>query len=340
MLSLLTESIKVNTDKTKYALVAGIGELARSVEKQIYAYQGSDYKIKGFINCNKEKCLVGEDKVVSPLNDIYQYLSENPVDEIIIALPYKCSKKIKDIVIAADYFGIRVKYIPDYQGLFGKNYKTIRYGRFDAVNVRQMPLDETFSFFLKNSFDKVFSFIVLLFLLPLFLVFALIIKLETPGPIFYCPIRIGKGGKPIRVFKFRSMRENDAVSGGVMSTQKNDPRITKFGRVMRKYNLDELPQFFNVLLGDMSVVGPRPHRSYLNKQLQESEEKYMIRHYFKPGITGWAQVNGWRGPTETKEQKSQRTAHDLWYMENWSLLLDIKIIYMTIFDRKVYLNAF
>lgn len=327
-------------DYTKYALIAGIGKLAKRVENQMHASKYKDYHIKGFINCNKEECLVSEDKVVSEINNIHLYLKENPVDEIIIALPYKRSKKIKNIVMAADYYGIRVKYIPDYQELFGNNYKSIRYGGFEAINVRQLPLDETLSFLIKNSFDKVFSLLALLLLSPVFMSLAILIKLDSPGPLFYCPIRIGKGGKPFKVFKFRSMRENDAVLGGSLSTQKDDPRITKLGRIMRKYSLDELPQFLNVLLGDMSVVGPRPHRSYLNQQLQESEDKYMIRHYFKPGITGWAQVNGWRGPTDTKEQKSQRTLHDIWYMENWSLQLDLKIIFMTIFDRKVHKSAF
>lgn len=136
------------------------------------------------------------------------------------------------------------------------------------------------------------------------------------------------------------MRVNDAAAGGMLSTQQNDPRITRLGRILRKYSLDELPQFLNVLLGDMSVVGPRPHRSFLNQQFQESVDKYMVRHYFKPGITGWAQVNGWRGPTDTKEQKDQRTRHDLWYVENWSLWLDIRIIYLTIFSRKAHTSAF
>jgi putative colanic acid biosynthesis UDP-glucose lipid carrier transferase len=215
-----------------------------------------------------------------------------------------------------------------------------RYGHIDAVNVRQLPLDETYAFFLKNSFDKIFSAFALLALSPLFLVLAVLIKLDSPGTVFYCPVRIGKGGRPFKVFKFRSMRENDAHAGGILSTQKDDPRITKVGRILRKYSLDELPQFFNVLLGDMSVVGPRPHRSYLNQQLQESVDKYMIRHYFKPGITGWAQVNGWRGPTETDEQRKQRTLHDLWYMENWSLWLDVRIVYKTVFNGQTHKSAF
>ncbi|MGV3502238.1 MAG: exopolysaccharide biosynthesis polyprenyl glycosylphosphotransferase [Adhaeribacter sp.] len=330
----------ISDDHIKYTLIAGVGNMAETVEKSFYDLHGSGARIKGFIQCKKEECRVKQDKVVGKLKHIRQYLQDNPVDEIVIALPVKPSKKVRNILEIADYHGIRVKYVPDYQGLLGTKYKTTRYGRMDVVNVRQTPLDETFSFFLKNSFDKVFASVALILLAPVFLAIAVLIKLESPGPIFYAPTRIGKAGKPFRVFKFRSMRENDAATGGLLSTQKDDPRITRLGRILRKYSLDELPQFLNVLLGEMSVVGPRPHRSVLNQQFQESVDKYMIRHYFKPGITGWAQVNGWRGPTDTAEQKAQRTRHDLWYVENWSLWLDIKIIYLTIFSRKTYTSAF
>jgi putative colanic acid biosynthesis UDP-glucose lipid carrier transferase len=327
-------------ERIKYTLVAGIGDVAESVERNFYHYHGSSAQIKGFIRCKKEECRVKKDKVVGTLKNIQSYLKDNPVDEIVIALPVKPSKKVRNILAAADYHGIRVKYIPDYQSLFGKNYKTSRYGQIDVVNVRQLPLDETFSFFIKNSFDKIFATSVLVLLSPVFLLIALLIKLESPGPVFYTPTRIGKAGQPFQVIKFRSMHVNDLATGGVLSTQKDDPRITPLGRILRKYSLDELPQFINVLLGDMSVVGPRPHRSFLNQQFQESVDKYMVRHYFKPGITGWAQVNGWRGPTDTPEQKAQRTQHDLWYVENWSVWLDIKIIYLTIFSRKAHTSAF
>lgn len=340
MISSMANKIKSRADNTKYTLVAGIGHLAGNVEKNLKDYYKSEHQIKGFIKCKKEECAVDQERVVGDLEHINEYLSQHTVDEIVIALPVKVSKKVKNIIAAADYHGVRVKYIPDYRGLLGDNYKMTRYGQIDVVNVRQLPLDETSSFILKNCFDKIFAGMALITLSPIFLMLAILIKLDSPGPVFYNPIRIGKGGRPFKVFKFRSMRENDASSGGTMSTQKNDSRITGIGRVLRKYSLDELPQFMNVLLGDMSVVGPRPHRSYLNQQLQASVDKYMIRHYFKPGITGWAQVNGWRGPTETEEQKKQRTLHDLWYMENWSLVLDLKIIYMTVLSRKVHKAAF
>jgi Undecaprenyl-phosphate glucose phosphotransferase len=332
---------KNSKGQVKYTLVAGIGEVAKNVETQMEFNSKSRYQVKGFINCSKkEVCVVEQDKILGSLDDMHQYLKENPVDEIVIALPVKRSKKLQRIVSAADYHGIRVKCIIDYRGVFGDNYKITRYGQIDAVNIRQLPIDGVFSSLVKNTFDKIFSLLVLTLLSPLFFLLAALIKLDSPGPVFYCPTRVGRNGKSFRLFKFRSMRQNDEATGGVLSTKENDPRVTRLGKILRKYSLDELPQFINVFLGNMSVVGPRPHRKFLDQQFQESVDKYMIRHYVKPGITGWAQVNGWRGPTVTGEQKAQRTAYDLWYLENWSLWLDIKIIYRTVFSKKAHKNAY
>lgn len=328
-------------ENIKYTLVAGIGDLALKISAYFESNPDFGFQIKGYLRSNGEECKVSEDKVVGTIKEIKEYLNQNTIDEIIIALPYKSArKKIKKIIHEADFHGTRVSYVPDYQGLFGKNFKIIHDGELDVVNVRQLPLDEIYGVVEKMIFDYVFSSIVLLVLSPLFLIISIWIKFDSPGPVFYCPVRVGRGGKSFKIIKFRTMYNNDPVVGGTRSTQQDDPRITRVGRILRKYNLDELPQFLNVFLGKMSVVGPRPHRNFLNQQMKEHLDKYMVRHYFKPGITGWAQVNGWRGPTETETQISQRTAHDLWYIENWSFMLDLKIIYMTVFSRKAYQNAF
>jgi Undecaprenyl-phosphate glucose phosphotransferase len=329
---------RINQNRNvKHTLVAGVGNAAANVY-DYYKTKPNRYAVKGFIKCKNEDTQIEQDKIVGNVDNLNEILTDNDVDEIVIAIPVKPSKKIRKIMEAADYHGKRVRYIPDYSELFGKNYKTVKYGHMDAINTRQMPLDETFSYVLKEFFDLAFSTLVLIFLSPILLTIAALIKLDSPGPILYCPLRIGKGGKPFRVFKFRTMKENDAT--GAKSTQKDDPRITRIGKYLRKYSLDELPQFLNVFFGDMSVVGPRPHRGQLNQQFQESTDQYMLRHYFKPGITGWAQVNGWRGPTNTQEQRHQRTVHDLWYIENWSFKLDLKIIYLTIFGKKTHSSAF
>jgi exopolysaccharide biosynthesis polyprenyl glycosylphosphotransferase len=324
----------------KYILVAGTGSKAKKIEDEVLTSHNNGYQLKGFISCDQEDCMIENRKVISDLDSINQYLQSNPVDEIVIALPDNQVNKIQKILSVADYHGIRVKYVLDYHELFGNHYKITRFGQIDAINIRQLPIDGKLASFAKNCFDKVFATLAILLLLPLFLLIAILIKIETPGPVFYSAVRIGKGGKPFRLFKFRSMRICDDSVDGVCSTTKNDPRITKVGRILRKYSLDELPQFVNVLLGSMSVVGPRPHRRYLNRQLQENVYHYMLRQYVKPGLTGWAQVNGWRGPTDTEEQKRQRTLHDLWYIENWSFWLDMKIIFLTIFSPKVYKSAF
>lgn len=337
---LLIDRINREALSPKHVLVAGTGNKAKIIEDQVLTSHNPGYLLKGFISCNNDACMIESQKVLGNLDSINMFLQTNPVDEIVIALPDDEKIEIQRVLSVADYHGIRVKYVLDYHELFGNHYKITRFGRVDAVNIREMPCDGKYAIFFKNCFDKVFAFVALLFLLPVFLVIALLIKLESPGPVFYCPVRIGKGGKPFKLFKFRSMLQNDDTVSGTQSTRENDPRITRIGKILRKYSIDELPQFINVLFGSMSVVGPRPHRKYLNRQLQQNVYHYMLRHYVKPGITGWAQINGWRGPTDTEEQRRQRTLHDLWYIENWTFLLDIKIIVLTIFSSKVRKSAF
>ena len=327
--------------KTKQVLVAGAGALAARITNYIKFNRDFGVNIIGYLHCKKEQPRISSNKIVGSVNDIKHYLNDHPVDEIVIALPYRsANKNIQKIISHADFHGVRVRYVPDYQGMFGQSAKTSIEGDIETINVRQLPLDEFYASAPKLIFDILFSGIALLLLSPVFAIIAVAIKLDSPGPVFYCPQRSGQGGKSFKLFKFRTMYGADASANGTLSTKKNDPRITEIGRFLRKYNLDELPQFLNVFLGDMSVVGPRPHRNFLNRQMQEHVDKYMVRYYFKPGITGWAQVNGWRGPTETEEQIARRTACDLWYIEHWSFLLDIKIIWLTIFGRKTYQNAF
>lgn len=337
----IISKLRRKPENLKHTLIAGVGDLAANISSQLKSNPDFGYEITGFLRCNGEECKVNSKEVVGTVDDIKSYLNNNSVDEILIALPYESSgKRIQHIIREADHEGVRVSYVPDYQGLFGINSKYDHDGQLNTINVRQLPLDEIYAAIEKATFDFIFSAVVLILISPILLAIAILIKLDSPGPVFYCPIRVGKGGRNFKLYKFRTMLVNDAATNGTLSTQKNDPRITRVGRVLRKYSLDELPQFLNVLLGDMSVVGPRPHRNFLNQQMKEHVDKYMLRYYFRPGITGWAQVNGWRGPTETEEQIAMRTNHDLWYIENWSFLLDLKIIWMTIFGRKVHNNAF
>ena len=261
------------------------------------------------------------------------------MDELIIALPFRTEKKIIKLVRLADFYGIRVRIIPDFFKLFGDNFNVYTLGNTPIVNINEGPLDDYSNALLKRIFDICFSLLILILFFPVFLITTLLIKFTSKGPIFYRPERVGYKNNTFKVFKFRTMHHTNE-DDGKKSTIKNDPRVISVGKFLRKYNLDEIPQFFNIIKGDMSIVGPRPHRIYLDKELQYSIDKYMIRHYIKPGLSGWAQVNGWRGPTHTKEQQEQRTKHDLWYLRNWTFWLDIKIIWKTVFGKKSRINAF
>jgi exopolysaccharide biosynthesis polyprenyl glycosylphosphotransferase len=191
----------------------------------------------------------------------------------------------------------------------------------------------------KRSIDIVGAAIALIMFAPLLLMVALLIKLDSRGPVFFRQARHGYNNGVIRVFKFRTMT---AMEDGEHFTQavRNDPRVTRVGRMLRRTNIDELPQLFNVLSGEMSLVGPRPHATAQNRAFAGQLSRFFCRHRVKPGITGWAQVNGYRGPTETVEKMRQRLEHDLYYIENWSLLLDIEILVMTLFTRTAYTNAY
>lgn len=290
------------------------------------------FNLVGYLNGKKDMPNnILDLKIFGQLDELPKVLNEYSIDEIFIAMSSLKSEKIQKAVEIADNFGVRVKLIPENPLLFSKNYKAITMSDLAIFRLRQSPLDN-FSFtILKRLFDFLFSLLVTIVCSPIFLLIAIIIYIDNPGPIFYTPYRKGEANKTFRCYKFRTMSVCEDPMNGTKSTEVNDPRITRVGRILRKADLDELPQFFNVLKGDMSVIGPRPHRIHLQNDFRNSVNNYMVRSYVRPGITGWAQVNGWRGPTKTDEQKNERVYHDLWYIENWSLWLDIKIIFLTLF---------
>ncbi len=335
----LVGMMRINGKNVRKTLIVGTGQVSADIEKYFEQNPDFGYRIIGFLDDVKTDA-TKHHLMLGSVNDIDKVLKQIRVDEVIITLPAHLDQKIQYVIDRVDYYGIRIRLVPDYFRLLGKKYKTTCMGDTPVINIREISLDKLRSATWKRFGDIAFSLAVLLLLSPLYFVLALLIKLESPGPIFYCPVRLGQNGKQFKLFKFRSMHLNDAEMGGTASTQKNDPRITPLGRVLRKYSLDELPQFLNVLLGHMSVVGPRPHRIQLNQLMQQEVDNYMVRHYLKPGITGWAQVNGWRGPTDTEEQKHNRTLHDLWYVENWSPMLDVKIVFLTMFGEKTHSAAF
>lgn len=339
VLFLIVRALRIKGKNVRKALVIGAGRVGAHIDN--YFRQNADfgYRIIGFLDDNPEDSDL-QYQIIGRIDELDHVIQTRKVDEVIIALPTHLDERIQQVVDRADYFGIRVRLVPDYFRLLGRNYKTTAFGDMPIINIREISLDRLRFASLKRVCDIAFSAMMLVMLAPLFLVLGILIKWESAGPVFYCPIRLGQGGRQFKLYKFRSMYTNDAAVAGKASTTKDDPRVTRIGKFIRKYSLDELPQFINVLLGDMSVVGPRPHRIFLNEVMQKEVDNYMIRHYLKPGITGWAQVNGWRGPTDTEEQRNNRTAHDLWYVENWTPLLDIKIIFLTVFSEKTHKAAF
>nr|WP_255459111.1 exopolysaccharide biosynthesis polyprenyl glycosylphosphotransferase [Mucilaginibacter sp. JXJ CY 39] len=279
-------------------------------------------------------------KVIGNIAEFTKLYEEQPFLDVIITLPLNEINSIEEIIFTAEKNGIRAHIIPNYYGIINRSFKVKTFGAIQMLDLRCVPLDGYTNRFWKRAFDLLFGLFLLVMLSPLLLFIAILIKLDSKGPVFYKPMRLGINGVPFKVFKFRSMYNDDDSAGGTRSTVLNDSRITKLGKYLRKYNLDELPQLLNVINNEMSLVGPRPHRLHLNMTLKQKMNSYMVRHWVKPGITGWAQVNGWRGPTENKLQYRARTLHDLWYLENWNFWIDIYIIILTVFGKKTNKNAF
>lgn len=279
-------------------------------------------------------------KELGSIAQLEEMIIKHNCNEVIITLQLTKEKKIKELIDKAEKHGVRPRVVPNYYAMFRRAYEVQSLGKIPILNIREVPIEKYANRFWKRAFDVAFSSAIIILTSPIMLLIAIAIKIESKGPVFYRPLRTGRKSSSFRVYKFRSMRENDDPLHGTKSTVKDDPRVTRVGRFIRKTNLDELPQFFNVLKNQMSVVGPRPHRTNLNRQFQERMSTFMVRHYIKPGITGWAQVNGWRGPTNTKLEYMGRALHDLWYLENWTFTLDLYIIYLTLFGKKVKTNAF
>lgn len=276
--------------------------------------------------------------------DWFAYMKNTPhdeidIDEVFCSMSHDLSEEIMGIMRFCDQHIIRFYYVPRMLGNYRLNLKAERFGNMDLYTNHTEPLSDPINRIMKRTFDIVFSFIACVFMIPVIPIIALITKRQSPGPIFFKQHRTGLNGKTFNCYKFRSMHVNERAD--TLQATINDPRKFPFGDFMRKYNIDELPQFFNVLIGNMSVVGPRPHMLHHTSVYSEIIEKYMVRHFYKPGITGWAQVTGYRGETKELWQMEERIKRDIWYIENWTLGLDIRIIFLTIVnmlrkDSKAY----
>lgn len=265
------------------------------------------------------------------IEECFSFVLQNRIDEVYCSLSDLSDAEIGKFIDFTDNNLKILKFIPDNKELIARNYVYDYYGYIPIISLRKIPLDDLFNKIIKRIFDVVFSLLVIIGLLSwLTPILALMIRIESRGPIFFKQKRNGLNYKEFYCYKFRSMRINPIAD--LYQVSKNDPRITRIGRLIRKTSIDELPQFFNVLLGDMSVVGPRPHMVSHTEMYARRIDKFMVRHFIKPGITGLAQTKGFRGEVETDHDIIYRVKYDIFYLENWSLLLDVKIVVQTVFN--------
>ncbi|MGG4034645.1 undecaprenyl-phosphate glucose phosphotransferase [Paenibacillus cisolokensis] len=324
----------------KYVLILGAGSVGRSFYENLQQYPELGYDVFGFLDdyhVEHPREYRHMKPIVGKIDELEKVLNENRlIDEVIIALPLEAHSKYPRIIDICDNAGVKTLIIPDFFDLLPARPFFDNFAGIPLINVRDIPLDELSNRILKRTFDIVFSIMAIIVTSPVMLLIVAGIKLTSPGPVIFKQERMGLNRRTFNMYKFRTMHVSPAEVSDTQWTVENDPRRTKFGAFLRRTSLDELPQFFNVLLGHMSVVGPRPERPYFVDQFKEEIPKYMVKHHIRPGITGWAQTNGLRGDTSIHD----RIRHDLFYIENWSFLFDLKIIVKTVVNGLVNKNAY
>lgn len=308
-------------------LLVGLNRNMSKLIDRIYLDPKYGFKIVGLFTDAKAKPRL-ESYYKGTLQEINSFLEQHTVDEIIISLPHHQSLLINELFQYADNNMIRVRVIPEFSEYLSQTFSIDYVQNIPILKLRSEPLKSFSNRLLKRAFDVVFSLLVIILIFSwLFPIIALIIKLTSKGPVFFVQERTGQDGKAFKCFKFRSMTVND--DSDKLQATKDDARITPFGAFMRKTSIDELPQIINVLLNHMSLVGPRPHMLKHTEEYRVLVDKFMVRHFAKPGVTGWAQINGYRGETKLVKDMKNRAAADIWYIENWSFMLDVRIVVAT-----------
>ena len=306
----------------RHIILAGDGYLAQQYAANVRKNAQMGFRIDGYIG---KEGAEGLGRCYGSLSQVHQILQEHAdIDEMIIALSSDQEEYLPAIVDAANRFGIRAKVIPQYNDYIPSNPRIDVIGKIKLIDLNASPLDNLLNAAIKRLADVFLSFFGIILISPLLLAIAIGVKLSSPGPVFFVQERVGRNKKPFPMLKFRSMRVNDDSS--TAWTTDTDPRKTVFGSFIRKTSLDELPQLFNVLVGQMSLVGPRPEIPYHVEHLQEEVPSYLVRQQVRPGMTGWAQIHGYRGNTDIKK----RIELDLWYIHNWCIRLDIEILWRTL----------
>jgi Undecaprenyl-phosphate glucose phosphotransferase len=320
-------------------LIIGTGEVGRMIVQKIQHTPGLGYRVVGFVEANFEEAAPSAVQVMGlpvfgVVGDLPKIIEGHEIDEVIIGLPEASHQELVGIVSQCEREKVSIRVFPDVFQIMASEVTISDLGGLPLLTIRDVAL-RGWKLTLKRMVDIAFSGIFLLVAAPIMFFTALLVKLDSPGPVFFAQDRMGLDSKPFKMLKFRSMR-TDAERNGPGWTTRDDPRRTRVGAILRKTSVDEFPQFINVLMGDMSVVGPRPEQPAYVEQFRRSIPRYMERHREKAGVTGWAQINGLRGDTSIAE----RTKYDLWYIENWSLWLDFKIILRTAFrafgDKSAY----
>lgn len=312
-------------------LIIGANETGEKFKEVIAKNPEFGHRFVGFINDRNKYDVIGD------FSELDKIIKNEKVEDVVIALHTDVINNLDELVQICNRNAVKVHFIPDYFKFLSGRFQISTVSNLPVITIRDEPLNEAIKRFIKRSFDTVFSLFVMIFILSWFLpIVGLIIRLDSPGPALFIQERFGIKRKPFRCFKFRTLTFQKENSDNFEPIVKKDPRITRIGKFLRKTNLDELPQFINVLIGDMSVVGPRPHPIGVEKVYEKVFEDIKMRYTVRPGVTGWAQINGLRGEVTDEEQNKKRILekmkYDLWYIENWSIMLDIQIILLTIWQ--------
>lgn len=337
MIYLLLFSLRRGGYNIKHVLLVGFSETAKAYIDRVLVYREWGYEVHGILddNAGPEENYKGI-SVIGRIDSLKEYLDSNNFDEIAITLKIDEYSKLRDIVNICEKTGVHTQFIPDYNNIIPTRPYTEDLMGMPVINIRYVPLSNTFYSLIKRVMDVIISLTGILITSPLMVCIAVIIKTTSKGPLIYKQERVGLHNKSFMMYKFRSMRVQEAGEEKKAWTTKNDPRVTAVGKFIRRTSIDELPQLFNILKGDMSVVGPRPERPFFVEKFKEEIPRYMIKHQVRPGLTGWAQVNGYRGDTSIKK----RIEYDLFYIDNWTLGFDIKIMFLTIFKGLINKNAY
>jgi putative colanic acid biosysnthesis UDP-glucose lipid carrier transferase len=315
---------------TRSIAILGGGSLGTEIRSNVLTDYSFDFKYLGIFDDDPGKCQF-KSEVLGSLVDFKNYALQNRVDEVFIALPDYDVSKVTELMRFCDEHTIRVKVVPDFMRFNFSNAQPDYYGNIPIIRLREEPLESFGNRILKRGVDVIISLgVILLVLSWLIPLLGILIKLHSRGPVFFTQRRTGLNNREFDIIKFRSMKLNSQANQ--LQAKKGDPRIFKLGALIRKYNIDEIPQFINILLGNMSLVGPRPHMIEHTIYYSKIIDSYLVRHFVKPGLTGWAQVNGYRGDTTEPGLMEGRVKHDVYYIENWTPLLDIRIFFKTIYN--------